>query len=240
MNRRAILLAAASKNTSFSRVAADVENFRAFLKSNIGGAWNDSEVALRMNPTRDQIISAVQSATDSTYCMVFFAGSGKKVKKKLPWFEMELSLNSGEIVSERELNSGSARCTLILDGSASVSAGRPEDVLEVPSILRGQDQESAEYRAHYDRSLAEAESGLVRVYVTRQEYSAASKQSFAQLLFEESCNWAMQKMGVLSVGEAVALAGDAVRLKSGSLRIEYLGGRRLHDFPFAIRHEFHR
>jgi hypothetical protein len=235
MIRRALLLAASRENNPIPDVYSDLAAVSNFLRSNIGGAWDVNEIFQGLGSTRDQILSAIRAANDGDYCLAFFAGRGELVKMGRPWREMRMVLSSGEAITERELNSGSARCTLILDCSRRTVGQNKETLLfETPGVP-DRVEVSSEYRNYYEECLRAAEGGLVRIYATEAGSVSTDAGSFTQQLLREANMWSVTNKGALPLGDAVALARDAMSRESPQQIVEYLGGRRLRHFPFAVQ-----
>jgi hypothetical protein len=235
MNRQAILLAASPDDEPIPGVYADLAAFYSFLQSNHGGAWDTKEIFRGENSARNQILSAINAAKNADYSLVFFAGHGEAVKMGLPWLETRMLLSSGETITERELNSGSPRCTLILDCCRRTPEQNKEMFLINASILLERGEGSSDFRNFYEKNLSAAESGLVKVYATATGSAAADKHSFTQHLLNESYMWATRNKGTLDLGDAVALAKNAMKRENPQQRPEYQGGRRLRHFPFAVQ-----
>lgn len=233
MNRRAILLAASPDRNPIPSVYPDLAAFYSFLQSNLGGAWRSDEMFRSQNPTRNQILSAINTAKGVDYTLVFFAGHGETVKMGLPWLETRILLSSGETVTERELNSGSARCTLILDCSRRTAEEYKGGLLPNISKLLEHGEQSSDFRDLYERSIANAESGLVKVNAAASN-TVADKDSFTQHLLNESYTWAARNKGTLNLREAVKNAKSAIKQEILQ-QPEYQGGRRLRHFPFAVQ-----
>jgi len=235
MKRSAILLAASPKDNPITGVYSDLAAFCSFLRSNLGGAWDEKEIVIRENSTRDQILSTVNAVKNADYCLIFFAGHGETVKIDLPWFETRMLLSSGETIIERELNSGSPRCTLIMDCCRRTPEQDEKAALIKFSKLIEYGGGSSEFRNLYENRLEGAETGLVKVYATAVGGAAADQHSFTQHLLNQTNSWGAKNKGALDIGDAVALARDAMKRENPQQKPEYQGGRRLRHFPFAVQ-----
>ena len=235
MKRKAILLAASPVNDPIPGVFADLEAFHKFLKSNAGGAWSSSEIVCADDPTRDQIIAAVLEAKAVDYSLVYFAGHGDTVKTDLPWKETRMYLGTGQTVTEREINSGSPRCTLIMDCCRRTPELDEGKLLVKSAMLLEHGEGGGEYRNLYQQSLMTAESGLVKVFSTKVGAAAADEHSFTQHLLNEAANWSVKNRGVLHLGDAVDLAKASMKRVNPQQEPEYRGGRRLRHYPFAVQ-----
>lgn len=235
MKRKAILLAASPGNNPIPGVFADMNAFSTYLKSNVGGAWASDEIICENNPTRDQIVRAVKEAITVDYTMVYFAGHGEATKSELPWTETRMYLSSGETITEREINPGSPRCTLIMDCCLRMPDPDEGKLLTKTSMLSESINRGAEYHNLYMNNLSAAESGLVKIFVTKVGNAVADLHSFTQHLLKDSNIWASNNRGILHLGEAVELAQNSMKLENSQQQPEYRGGRRLRHFPFAVK-----
>lgn len=235
MNRYAILLATPSENSPTPNVCDDLAMFYSFLRSNCGGAWQENEILRHENPSMAQILATVRAAKNADYSLVFLAGYGEKVKAGLPWAEMRIALDCGETITERELNPGTPRCTLIFSCASRTSAQDPNPPPDTSASFPRNEKPSSEFRTLYYERLMQAEGGVARIYSTSISDPAAGTKFFTQSLITTANRWALINKGMLHLGEAVALANDAMKKTNNSHRAEYLGGRRLRHFPFLVQ-----
>lgn len=236
MNRRAILIGASPISDPIPGVYADLNTWHDFLCSNIGGAWDNSEIrVVDKHYTRQEIIAAVNSVKMVDYSLIVFAGHGETVIGNLPWSQTLLHLTDDESILERDLNPGTPRCTLVLDCCRK----SPEIIEEAISFtdksaaFKAQ-KSSIAYRTLYDKYLMSAESGLVTIYSTEIGYGAADKYSFSQHMIYQAREWVKQNKGVLSLSEGVFLASESIKQINPQQTPEYQGGRRLRHFPLAV------
>jgi hypothetical protein len=233
MQRKAILIAASRDEHVLNSAYADSVMFKAFLQSDVGGAWEDGEIVLNTNPTREQIQAAVTSARNADYTLTLFVGQGELRKGALPWEEMQILLGSGELVTERELNSGTQRCALIFDCGNSTTNQDGEALPSVSFEISPTNGARSNSRHQYEAALGAAERGLTKVYATPAGNSLHTR-SFAQHLLHQSHRWAEANRGTLNLGDAVLRANAALEREGYPHAAQYLPGRRLHDFPFAV------
>jgi len=235
MKRKAILLAASPENNPIPGVFSDLTAFYSFLRSNPGGAWEPEEIICENDSTRDQILKFVVEAKDAEYTLVYFAGHGEIIKTELPWPETRMLLSSGQTILEREINSGSPRCTLIMDCCRRLPEQDDAKLLIKISMLLEHGEGVAEFRNIYQKALAAAETGLVKLFSTEIGGSAADTHSFTQHLLNETNIWTSKNRGILYLGDAVELAKHSMKRENPQQQPEYRGGRRLRHFPFAVQ-----
>lgn len=235
MNRKAILLAASPENNPIPGVFSDLSAFHSFLRSNPGGSWEPEEIICEDDSTKDSILKSVYEAKSAEYSLVYFAGHGEIIKTELPWPETRMHLSSGETISEREINSGSPKCTLIMDCCRRTPEQDEKQLLVKTSMLLERGKDGAEFRNLYQKSLAAAESGLVKIFATKVGGSVADTHSFTQHLLNETNIWTSKNRGTLYLGDAVELAKNSMKRENPQQQPEYRGGRRLRHFPFAVQ-----
>src|SRR6266404_5893364 len=151
MKRKAILLAASPENSPIPGVVVDLTAFNSFLCSNRGGSWELEEIICEHDPTRDQVLKCVVEAKDAEYTLVYFAGHGEIIKSELPWPEMRMLLSSDQTISEREINSGSPKCTLIMDCCSRLPEQADDTLLIKTSMFQEHCEGGAEFRNIYQK-----------------------------------------------------------------------------------------
>ena len=232
MTRKAILLCASPPPTHIPGVESDKEAWHRFLHSNPGGAWTEQEIACLNHCDRDAALAAVRAANGADYSLIVFAGQGQTRKGERPWPEAHVLLGDGGSLSERDLNPGTPRCTLVFDWS---NRGTHESAAPSKDATPPQtEQDDAKCRALFDQALETAESGLVKIYATEAGTAPGRGLSFSQQLLQAAREWARTNHGILSLQQAVSLAAEAIQKTNPLLKPEYQGGRRLHHFPLAV------
>lgn len=227
MTRKAILFSALTPSTSIPREEPDTEAWDRFLRSDTGGAWSEQEISCLINSDRERILTAVRDAKESDYSLLVFVGCGEFRKGERPWPEAHVLLSDGSSLSERDLNSGTPRCTLVFDWS---SGTHPQ-----PSpVGKDAEQVRATFRALFDEELQKAEGGLVKIYAGQVDAAGNRGLSFSGLLIHTAQEWAKKNHGILSLQQANSLVIEAFPKSNSTLKAEYQGGRRLHHFPFAV------
>ena len=77
MTRKAILIESSNvkDHTDLPGARIDVQNWKSYLKSDVGGAWSDSEIVTLSKPWSSDVEAALKAASDC-YCFVAFSGHG--------------------------------------------------------------------------------------------------------------------------------------------------------------------
>lgn len=120
ITRKAILIAGGND----PRIGAneDVHRFRIFLRSKIGGAWNDDgqEIEWFINPTNQQLVAPLMDAADADYAFVLFSGHGNHPPYSTNPLLTKLALADGEMRA-RDLNPRNGKSLIIIDACRKVT-----------------------------------------------------------------------------------------------------------------------
>lgn len=234
MTRKAILIAASPQSSPVPGVYTDVDWWDVFLRSNPGGVWSTSEIYIAKDYKKDAILKLITSAKSCDYSLVVFAGHGQTLKTDMPWAEAQLLLSEGNSLSEREINPGSPRCTLIMDCCRGLAdEEEPTELIkEAAELERANDPDAC--CALFTKTLAAAESGLVKIYSRAVGSATADTRSFTKHLLFGAAKWAGLSQGVLTLNEAVGRTAQGMTTSNPQQKPEYHGGRRLRHFPLAV------
>ncbi len=97
MKRKALLI---GNSNGLPGVKMDICNFSTFLQNEFGGQWYESEIVVKMNPSRTELISTINSIKSerNDFSFVVFSGHGAYEKSTV------LEINGrGECIYETEL-----------------------------------------------------------------------------------------------------------------------------------------
>ena len=234
MTRRAILIGASPVADPLQFVGADIALWGEFLQSNVGGAWDESEILDATHFCRAALLRELAQSKSADYALIIFAGHGFTTKTDLPWTELTLILESGETLLERELNPGTPRCCIVLD-CCRTRGENIEPIMEHRKSASLEETYAAvRSRQAYDSALAQSEMGAVSVYATGDNSAAADKSSFSQHLIWSAANWAHSNQGILTIKDAVWISAEELTKTHPQQHAEYHGGRRLTHYPFAV------
>lgn len=77
MKRKAVLIESSDVKgqTDLPGARVDIDNWKLFLESDLGGAWREAEIVVLRKPFSSDVTSAVNVAAD-VYCFVAFSGHG--------------------------------------------------------------------------------------------------------------------------------------------------------------------
>ncbi len=115
MSRRALLISSSDVTGSKKLKGADVDVdiLQSFLKSKIGGAWNNTEISILTNPDTPEVISAVMDFKPHQYAFIACSGHGRHPNNSDP-LETEILLQDGYF-PVKSLQPTSLRSTIIID-----------------------------------------------------------------------------------------------------------------------------
>lgn len=118
--RKALLI---GNSNGLEGVKVDLANFKSFLMSNKGGAWNDDEIVVLAHArllTLDATIRSIKS-DNVDYCIVYFSGHGAYQRATdSRWGETILELEDGNTIHESKFDGLSQRQLTIIDSCRSV------------------------------------------------------------------------------------------------------------------------
>lgn len=230
MTRRAYLIGGRYSEDRLEGVCADIDAWKEFLQSPIGGSWRQDEIVDLSGQGATSVCATLRSGRLVDYSFVCFSGHGRAELDPDGYSTTFVWVNDGEEVPEYDLNPGSARCTMLFDCCRRLPK---EPSLESFSMDVAIDMAQYDTHAVFNRALLACEKGLVRIYGTELDHGAADEKSFTRMMIKYS------KAAVESCEDGVLRLPDAVRGAKKWLDEQqtpvYRGGRRLGHFPFAIK-----
>ncbi|MES2659487.1 MAG: caspase family protein [Verrucomicrobiota bacterium] len=235
MKRKALIIGAAYHDPTIPGVYEDVQIWRAFLQSPFGGCWDEPEISVLLDPDVAAVKAAV-GGMNAEYAFVVFAGHGETLKLSKPWRETVLHLGNHGVVTDSDLNPGTARTSMVLDCCRGVDnlleSVHFSEVSKSASTLP--EEHRIRHRVAFDSEVGRAEEGLVQIFAAREgEYADDAKSFTRQLIFVAMSNMEKHR-GTLHQNVAVELVAEMMKKETPQQHPEYKGGRRLNHFPFAI------
>jgi len=109
MRRKALLL---GNSNGLQGVKLDIANFKKFFKSDVGGQWYDSEIEVKMNPSKQDLLATIQQFKIAKYDFVFVVFSGHGAYKKSTILEIN---GNEEYIFESDLKNIATRQISIFD-----------------------------------------------------------------------------------------------------------------------------
>jgi hypothetical protein len=247
MTRKAIMIGSPGpKNaaTYLKGVDTDLHHFVSFLKSPVGGSWEDEEIAGFYNGPSEYLIELFQS-TNTDFLLVYFAGHGYQDSD-----ETNIAINDTESISISQLISliKSPKALIIIDfcrkfiEEAYSSFSGPE-YLSFKSLL---DQPNT--RDRYMQRISESTNGIAIAYsCSVGEYSGDTELggSYTYSLLKTSLQWneRQHEEDVLTISDANDLAHEHLKIKTHfqqNPQIRTLSAKSENlNLPFAIKTNSH-
>ena len=243
MNRYAVLVETSSLrgHDDLPGAKADVESYRKWLKSDFGGAWEDSEIRMLSKPTKSALQRAIQLAGIHDYGVITFSGHGHHVKGK-GIDETRLCINDNEEISVYDLNPQCSYSLIVADACRMVSILNAEARARAFAMALQESQRRlkpnrARCRALFDTALSKAEKGPIFFYSCGLNEAASDVPSFSVRLVEVAQKWAEsieEERGLLPSDRAFRAAAEAITLRNRHQNPESYSGRRMRHFPWGV------
>jgi hypothetical protein len=243
MTRKAIMIGSpGSKNstTYLKGVDADLLHFAGFLKSPIGGSWENHEITELFNCPSQNLMESFQN-TNTDFLLVYFSGQGQQNLK-----ETMVAINDNESISISQLFSiiQTPKALIIIDTCRQLkdnelsSFSAPES-LSFKSLL---DQPNT--RDRYLQIISECAPGIAIAYscsVGEMSSETELGGDYTYSMLKSSLEWNDNPTneGVLSINSANDLALQYLKSKSNfnqhpQIRTTKDQEKNL-NFPFALK-----
>jgi len=244
MPRAAILIGAPALagHDYLKGVDSDMKALETFLLSSNGGAWKPTEIIKLKNPNRATILgilAQLEKSVDYLFCA--FGGHGHH---PVTHDQTSLCINDKEEIKVSELFPAIARQTLVIDACRHLTREILELSRKTAALMEARAAPStyhASCRALFDTAIAKAEKGRIVAYSCSTDESA-DDGLFTPALVATSEEWALENgpnhgqtaTKVLSIADSFKLAEQATLRKNKLQNPEFVPGRRLGYFPFAV------
>ena len=231
-------------------VRADIDAWKIFLTSPIGGGWYNNEIIDVSEILSDNKLSLktlepfLNQAGEADYCFIAFSGHGgiydTRREPILGNAETFIYLNDEDVpVSEYEVipNGKCKRITLILDCCRTLDKNIVGFAQKKASLESREIMPKIRARIVFDMALEQCEYGLTQIYSVHPMEEADDKNSFSRLMMKASENAinSNPNVNIITLKEATGLAIPLLRMKRVFQTPVYNGGRRRFHFPFAIK-----
>ncbi len=184
MKRKAILI---GNNRSIIGVNKDLQDFRDFLLSYSGGAWNNDEIIILLNQSSSEVKSQISSikTEGNDYVIVYFTGHGGLKGDTI------IEINpSCEQLLESELFGISPKqinildcCRVVIAGTTKIDGGTSGSTFE---------DERNSVRAEFESLILSAAPQFVKIYSCsegEESYAPSSGSYYTQSLLTEARNY---------------------------------------------------
>ncbi|MCX6168664.1 MAG: caspase family protein [Ignavibacteriales bacterium] len=143
-------------------VNKDLQNYKSFLTSPLGGLWYDNEIEVLLKPNLKKTREALGKLKDYDYTKVIFSGHGEyssSVKSTI------LELNKVETIDLNELRKGSPRQTIIVDCCRKIAKSVLVKSFQERMIkLSDHVTNKQSCRMYYDKCIEECTEALLVLY----------------------------------------------------------------------------
>lgn len=241
MTRKALLVASPNAYTPLPGARRDLDNFRTFLKSNAGGAWDDEEIITLIDPSKAQLLLELIFMKSVDYAFVTFSGHGSHVVDR-GLSETRICLTSTVDCSVQEINPQNERHFVVIDACRAIVN---IELLEERQNLALMTKATAyatrtNVRAAFDQAVRSAEAGRVVAYSCQIDQAAGEDATlggiFSSALISKAGELAMAAKPCLplSISDVFDEAARVTYERNAPQRPQLEAGRRLRHFPFAI------
>jgi hypothetical protein len=175
-------------------VFADMDNFKKFLLSPIGGLWKDGEIITKIKPTKIELLKEIEVLKSVDYGLVIFSGHG--------WHSGQLDetmvkLNDNESISSKELRKGAPKQTLILDCCREIHSEPVKKMFECAFEKMSSQIHPEDCRFFYDNQIIKCANSIIVLYGCDINETAGESLSggyFSYRLINSSKEWASRKV----------------------------------------------
>jgi Caspase domain len=149
-------------------VERDLETYRSFLLSPLGGAWASDEIRVFKNSAKSDVVSATKSLQSVNYSLVLFFGYGRYDES---YDDTVVDLGNGDELSCNDLKVGAPKHTLIVD------CCRSRAIIALDEALAKAEREAprlnaADCRIYYDAHIGKCPTGNVTLFACSINESA--------------------------------------------------------------------
>jgi uncharacterized protein YaaQ len=238
MRRKAIIIGAPGQPLTddyLKGVESDIEDYYNYLLSAAGGDWYETELLMYRNASAKSIKNSI-ATTDADYTITIFAGHGGYFKTGNK--ELNLFLNDSEILTITDLVNKAEKQLIIIDACRTVIKTKISEPLVIEEKFYN--FTGSETRHHYEQHIASCEKGIsVLLSCSLDEAAGEDKNGgfFSQSLIKSGINFNAQLTSkhVLDIKSAFNWAKENLKEYPTNQIPEYIGGRRIYHFPFAIK-----
>jgi hypothetical protein len=225
-------------------VSVDCANYRSFLTSNVGGAWEHHEIVDLAKPDTGGLRAALDRGARANYALVAFAGHGFCTRVGNETF---VCINGRDHVPVWELNTGATRQVTIIDACRTFL---PEEMAKSEGRVVLGDSRSAvdpyrlSCRRLFDQAVMQAEEGIEILYAASPNQAAGDSDQggyFTSELINGSIEWHGARRSwnpaaqfTLGVDQALLMAQKRMENKRRVQKPVGETERRHYHFPFAV------
>lgn len=236
-SKKAILIGVSNVKPDLPGVNKDLIAYKNYLKSNHGGAWEDSEIITLLNKNKHQIKLEISKHTETDFLFMLVAGHGE-FRKSVD--DTVLCTSDTEYISMKDLFVGCKRQLMIIDVCRNIIDDLKINLAEESYKVEGRVFDSTfdftrqMYRQEYIKLLRNTSEGVLQYYSCSRNQSAGDDGNggtYSQYML----NAARTSQRTCNINETHNKIKSAVNEKNPpQLPTENIGRRR--DFPpFTVR-----
>lgn len=230
-------------STYLPGVDLDVENYRDFLKSPIGGAWLDNEIQTLYRSSLKSVERALGRLQASDYSIIIFSGHGEH-SEHLDTTMLEL--NDDDIFDSMDLREGANKRSIIIDCCRIVAKPLRIKLAELAKANPPSRFNATECRTWYDAQIEECTKGVVVCHSCDVGESAGDDETrggyYSYDLIMASREWyqsgsfdTTNEYYIYSIVDAHLVAKERTARRSGGTQNPVIEKPRTKiHFPFAV------
>ncbi|PXX37326.1 hypothetical protein DFR42_11620 [Undibacterium pigrum] len=219
-------------------VQRDLDAYRTFFESPLGGAWESYEILTLKSPSKYSVKAHLKLASKADYAFIAFIGNEVRPSKQDTKL---ITINNKETMLDREFMEDGGRRTIIFDCNRKTAPAQAmEKAVFADSPLPDFDRTNC--RKYFDRSLMKCSPVVVVAHACRDGEYANDDHSYISQQIRQANNYALNlkyetcdSYYTLRIAQVHARASAAVRAHSKGLQNPALERARPEDsFPFCI------
>lgn len=226
-------------------VNVDIQKYKEFFTSALGGAWKSSEITHLEKPTKTAVKSEVSKLSSTDYSMVIFCGHGYVSSSTKT---TQLCLRPHEHIDEIDLREKATRRSIILDCCREVHAEPVFEAALTKAMKMDHFKKTSleESRTYFDKELSKTSNGIIVIHACSVGETAGDSSSeggyYSESLRVAVKNWALgndvdlaKSYSHMSLVKAHNDAIPALNRRSGGTQNPQIEKPRSEPyFPFAI------
>jgi hypothetical protein len=244
MTRKALLIGKVESKRygDLPGVSVDLVNFRNYLLSDFGGAWEEDEIITVNDPSLLEIEFAKERSSKSNFAFIAFFGHGHHLIDKYK-DETIIIINDKEELPVSSLNPGCPRVLIVIDACRKIEYFDEEKISAKASLKMAETRLRYRYREIYDQALSETERGCITIYSCNLDEAAGEDRRMGGLFsssliicgdtWHQSTSYGNES--IYTVRDAFNCASRRTNQIMPQQNPQMDAGRRLYYFPFAVK-----
>lgn len=246
MKRKAFLIESAQLQGQDDLPGAriDISNWKNYLLSDEGGAWEPEEIQTFSKPSRTALLARLAQESLTDYVFIAFSGHGFHIKGK-DLDESMICLNDTENVPVNAMNPGNPRCSFVIDTCRELLLEEAiTTAFAANEMIRSAEyRDRAAYRGIFDAAVQMAERGIIRLFACDVDEAAGESPRsggfYTTSLIRCCIDWhhgaPTGASRYYSTSSAHSCAAMRTTQRQPQQHPQYNGGRRNNHFPLAVK-----